>query len=206
MRLLRHIGAPLFLSLLLPQFGCPDTIIIQQPPAEESTGQAESSTTSDDTTSRGESSSGEPADDTTSTGADSGSGTDTGSDSETGSQGQACGNGVIEGTEQCDCGGMPCSPAGLGGMQCAGNINPQFPMRVYTGGILDCSPASCQFVYTTCTFCGDENLNGNEICEQGDNGPSCQDLGLGSSTSDLPCGPSCQWYVECCDPVPPEDC
>jgi hypothetical protein len=77
---------------------------------------------------------------------------------------------------------------------------------VYTGGILDCSPASCQFVFTTCTFCGDENLNGNEICEDGDNGPSCQDLGLGSSTADLPCGPTCQWYIECCDAMPPKDC
>jgi hypothetical protein len=204
MRSLRHTGAPLFF-LLLTQVGCPDTIIIQQPPPEDTTGDAESSTTSDDTTGQAESTStGEPSDDTTSTGTDTG--TDTGSDSESGNQGQACGNGMIEGTEQCDCGGMPCSPAGLGGMQCAGNINPQFPMRVYTGGILDCSPASCQFVYTTCTFCGDENLNGNEICEDGDNGPSCQDLGLGSSTSDLPCGPSCQWYVECCEAVPPKDC
>jgi hypothetical protein len=159
----------------------------------------DSTTTSDETTET-------PPDDTTTTGLDSGSDSGTAGSSSDGGQGQACGNGVIEGTELCDCGGMPCSPAGLGGAMCAGQINPAFPDRVYTGGILDCSPASCQFVFTTCTFCGDENLNGNEICEDGDNGPSCQDLGLGSSTADLPCGPTCQWYIECCDAMPPKDC
>jgi hypothetical protein len=203
MRLLRHTGVP-FLLTVLTSFSC--TIIQQLPPDDdddESTG-AESSTTRDDTTTTSDDTTGTPPDDTTTSGADSTTGTD-GSSTDGGNQGQACGNGVIEGTELCDCGGMPCSPAGLGGNQCAGIINPQFPDRVYTGGILDCSAASCQFVFNTCTFCGDENLNGNEICEQGDNGPSCQDLGLGSSTQDLPCGPACQWHVECCEPDAPKE-
>jgi hypothetical protein len=204
MRSLRHTGAPLLLSLLLTQAACPDTIIIMQPPEEESTGEV-SSTTSDDTTSRGESTTTEAPADSTSTGLDtSATAEDSTSD---GGGGQACGNGIIEGTEQCDCGMMPCSPAGLAGAQCLGQTNAAFPDRYYTGGILDCSPASCQFVYTTCTYCGDDNLNGMELCEDGDNGPSCQDLGLGSSTADLPCGPTCLgWYEECCDAMPPEDC
>ena len=206
MRLLRHTGAPLLLTVLATSFAC--TIIQQVPPDDEESTGAESSTTRDDTTTTSDDTTGTPPDDTTTTGLDTGSETaDTGpGTSEEGGHGQACGTGIIEGTEQCDCGGMPCSPAGLDGAQCAGLVNAAFPMRVYTGGILDCSPASCQFVFTTCTFCGDENLNGNEICEDGDNGPSCQDLGLGSSTQDLPCGPSCQWYIECCEENPPEDC
>lgn len=206
MRLLRPTAAPLLVSLLAFAAGCPVTIIQQPPDDDDSTGQESTSTPPDDTTTTTSDETTETpmADSTT----DAATGTDTGTGSSTdgGNQGQACGNGMIEGTEQCDCGGMPCSPAGLDGMQCAGLVNAQFPDRVYTGGILDCSPASCQFVFTTCTFCGDENLNGNEICEQGDNGPSCQDLGLGSSTQDLPCGPACQWYVECCEENPPKDC
>jgi hypothetical protein len=205
MRLLRHTGAPLLISLLAFTAGCPFTIIQDDTPDTTTTGlPTTSTTTSDDTTSNGETT--ESPSDTTTTGVDSGSDTEGASSSDGGNQGQECGNGVIEGTELCDCGGMPCSPAGLGGLQCAGLSNPAFPDRYYTGGILDCSPASCQFVFTQCSFRGDEVLNGNEICEDGDNGPSCQDLGMGSGTTDLPCGPSCQWYVECCEAMPPEDC
>lgn len=206
MRLLRSAGAPLLASFLaVSLFGC--TTIIQQPPDnDDDTSSGTPTTTAPSEEGTTEVATTLPPDDTTTTGADTGSGTADESSSDGGNQGQACGNGIIEGTEQCDCGGMPCSPAGLGGAQCAGLTNPSFPNRYYTGGILDCSPASCKFVFTTCTFCGDGNLNGNEICEEDDNGPSCQDLGLGSSTADLPCGPTCQWYVECCDPMPPEDC
>jgi hypothetical protein len=203
MRLLRYPGAPLLVSLLLAPLGC--TTIIQDDTPDESSGVSSTSTTADDTTTTAAETTVTP-DDTTSTGADSGSSTDQASSSDEGNNGQACGNGAIEGTELCDCGTDFCTPAGLNGAMCAGLINPAFPDRVYTGGVLDCSMASCQFVFTQCSFCGDRVLNGNEICEDGDNGPSCQDLGMGSSTADLPCGPDCQWHIACCGDMPPEDC
>lgn len=113
--------------------------------------------------------------------------------------GQCCGNGIINGSENCDCGVMPCTPAGLDFAECAGLFNPVFPDRVYTGGILDCSPASCQYVFTTCTFCGDGNVNGNEACEL-DSPPqdSCASLGLGEQTEPLPCDESCQLDTSSC--------
>ncbi len=204
MRLLPYPAATLLASLLCAPLGCVVAADDTATTNEVSTSQsASTSTTSDDTTSEGTTVS--PPDDTT-TAADSGS--DTGmSSSDGGGGGQACGNGVIEGTEKCDCGGEPCSPAGLNGAQCAGLTNPQFPMRVYTGGILDCSPASCQFTFATCSFCGDGVLNGNEVCEQGDDpNVSCQDLGMGSSTNDLPCGPDCQIDTTCCEMPLPKGC
>jgi hypothetical protein len=115
-----------------------------------------------------------------------------GSSSEDDGVGQICGDGIISGSEACDCGGMPCSPAGLGGEMCAGLTNPSMPDRIYTGGLLDCNPASCQFRFDTCTFCGDTIVNGNEQCELGDNtGVSCMDLGMGDGVDDLPCGLNC---------------
>jgi hypothetical protein len=113
--------------------------------------------------------------------------------------GQCCGNGIINGSETCDCGMMPCTPAGLDFQECAGLVNTVFPDRVYTGGILDCSPASCQLVFTTCTFCGDGNVNGNETCEP-EPAPddTCASLGLGEQTEPLPCDESCQLDTSSC--------
>lgn len=215
MRLLRYSGA---LILACSLVGCGD----DGETTDDSNNDDTTSTTSNSTgPSNNESTSGPPATDdgpppgdSSSSGAGS-SGTAGSSDGEDDNgMGQACGNGAIEGTEQCDCGSddkgnpMPCSPAGLDGQQCAGLTNPSFPDRVYTGGILDCNPASCQFSFNTCSFCGDTVLNGNEVCELDDDpGPSCQALGQGASTTPLPCGPSCQWYTECCDPeTAPKDC
>lgn len=201
MRLLRHTGAPLLATLVAVGLGCPAS---DDTTNDDTTGPpaTTTSTTSDDTTTTGTT---QAPDDTTSTGAD-GTATE-GSSSDEGNQGQACGNGAIEGTEQCDCGGDFCTPAGLNGAMCAGLVNPLFPNRVYTGGILDCNPASCQYLFTQCSFCGDTVLNGNEICELDDDpGPSCQALGMGSSTTPLPCGLNCQWDTTCCEMPLPKEC
>ncbi|MCA9710564.1 MAG: hypothetical protein KDK70_32280 [Myxococcales bacterium] len=180
------------------------TIVYRDPPDESTTSTGTGTTTMppDDTAS--EESTAEPAD--SSTGDSTGTG-DSGTSTDGGNHGQACGNGVIEGTELCDCGGEFCTPAGLNGAMCAGLINPLFPNRVYTGGVLDCSPASCQFVFAQCTFCGDTVLNGNEVCElDDDQGPSCQQLGMGTSNSPLPCGLDCQWDTTCCEVPLPKEC
>lgn len=214
MRLLRPTGvsalasrpfpslASLLAPLLLLSLGCPAPAPIDDDDDDGSSSSLTTSTTAPASTSDSGTTE-TPSDDTTSTGADS-----TGaSSSEGGNQGQECGNGLIEGTEQCDCGEDFCTPAGLDGAMCAGLTNPLFPDRVYTGGILDCSPASCQYVFAQCSFCGDTVLNGNEICELHDDpGPSCQALGMGSSTTPLPCGNDCQWDTTCCEVPLPKEC
>ncbi len=112
---------------------------------------------------------------------------------------QCCGNGAIDGTEQCDCGGNFCDPVGLNFAECEELINPLFPDRVYTGGFLDCNPASCQYNFNQCAFCGDTVVNGNETCEP-DPPPTetCASLGLGKGTEPLPCDPSCQLDTSSC--------
>jgi len=199
MRLLRYSCV----ALLAVPLACVAPPVVDDDDGDAtSTGQASTSTGQPQTDSTTE----EPSDDTTSGGSTS-TGADSGSSSEGGGQGQACGNGVIEGTEQCDCGGEFCSPAGLAGAMCPGLVNPLFPNRVYTGGILDCNPASCQYTFTQCSWCGDTVLNGNEICELDDDpGPSCQALGMGSSTMPLPCGNNCQWDTNCCEMPLPKEC
>lgn len=160
----------------------------------------ESTTTGSAETSTG------PAEGTTTMGGDSTTASAEGSEC---TVGQSCGNGCIEGSEECDCGGEFCTPAGLGGNMCFGlsQVLPSGETRYYTGGILNCNPASCQFDFLQCTFCGDENLNGMELCEFGDTGPSCQALGMGSGTDPLPCAANClEWDTTCCANPPPPEC
>lgn len=128
------------------------------------------------------------------------------SSSDEGNVGQVCKNGVIEGTEECDCGGAPCTVDGLGGETCfsAAADNPRAPGPP-TGGPLLCNPASCKLDISECTYCGDGELNGEETCEV--DMPietTCSALGAGAVGA-LTCGDDCQIDTTACTDCGYED-
>ncbi|MEM7156108.1 MAG: hypothetical protein AAF799_24860 [Myxococcota bacterium] len=112
-----------------------------------------------------------------------------------------CGNGIIDATEQCDCAKDFCTPEGLNFAECAGLTNPAFPDRIYTGGLLDCGLASCQYRFDLCGYCGDTVIGDGENCEL-DRPPTdtCESLGLGPGTEPLPCTEFCQLDTSSCAP------
>jgi hypothetical protein len=111
---------------------------------------------------------------------------------------QVCGNGVIEGSEQCDCGGTPCDLEGLGGRVCSDVDDPDAPGPL-TGGVLDCDPLRCTYVTTQCSYCGDGMLGGVEDCEP----PSvplpqtCAELDAGAA-GDAICNAECRFDTSGC--------
>jgi hypothetical protein len=113
------------------------------------------------------------------------------SESESAESGAFCGNGVIEGAEDCDCGGLGCSAEDLGNLGCLDVVDPTLPGAI-TGGTLQCNPASCRFDTTMCTYCGDEAINGNENCEPGEDiEQTCVSLGAGAA-GEVTCDSACQ--------------
>lgn len=121
------------------------------------------------------------------------------SSSEGGNQGQLCGNGLIEGTEECDCAGGVCTVEGLGGRSCydVAGENPDAPGPP-TGGALACTAASCKLDIASCTYCGDRVLNGDETCELDlPIEASCSSLGAGAVGA-LECGSDCQIDTAAC--------
>lgn len=109
-----------------------------------------------------------------------------------------CGDAVIEGGEQCDCGGGPCDLEGLGGKACADVDDPEAPGPL-TGGVLDCDPATCTFVTTACTACGDGEVAGVEDCEPpGAALPvTCPELGAGAA-GEVACTDHCRYDTSGC--------
>ncbi|MCR9166195.1 MAG: choice-of-anchor J domain-containing protein [Nannocystaceae bacterium] len=130
--------------------------------------------------------------------------TDTDTDAESGSTGffpggAACGNGIIEGSEDCDCGeGNVCAEKELGGIGCVAlGSHPDVPGTL-TGGVLLCSATSCRYDPANCFYCGDGTINGNETCEPGEPlETSCAELGLG--LGEVACGDDCQVDTRGCN-------
>lgn len=82
-----------------------------------------------------------------------------------------CGDGLIEGTEECEglnVGGKDCKALG------------------FMGGVLTCNAANCTFDKSQCVSesCGDGTKNGGEECDCGQQGSPCTQAQLG----DLQCG------------------
>lgn len=105
---------------------------------------------------------------------------------------ESCGDGTLNGGEECDCGqvGSPCTGPQLGEAVCAGLVAPA--NGNYHGGTLACgSPQSCVFNKAGCIWCGDGVRNGPEACEGGDlGGQTCNGLGF-SAGGTLSCNADC---------------
>ncbi len=158
-----------------------------------STGTTSAATTAPVTTTSGDSSSSSTAADeaSSSTAAD-------GDSSSSDPGGSFCGDGVLEGSEDCDCGDDgECTEQELGGNACENLSDPLVP-GVLTGGVLGCNPASCRYDTTQCVYCGDGVLNGNEVCELDQPiETNCVDLGKGTA-GDLTCMDTCQVDTTAC--------
>lgn len=116
-------------------------------------------------------------------------------------QGPECGDGVAEGTEECD-------GDDLGNATCVG--------EGFDGGELGCNPTTCTFDTSGCTtdpICGDGVIDTGEECDGTDfAGATC--LTLGHTGGDLACSPATCLYDEtgctdapdCTGILSPNDC
>ena len=93
----------------------------------------------------------------------------------------SCGNGVIDGAEQCD-------GTQLNGKQCAD--------LGFNGGTLACKP-DCTYDTSGCGYCGDGVKNGSEKCDGNDlGGKTCISLGKGYKGGRLVCNATCTGFDE----------
>jgi len=103
-----------------------------------------------------------------------------------------CGDGFVNGTDECDCLGGPgtCSATELDNTDCEDLPSPG--TGNYNGGTLDCNAGSCTFNESGCTWCGDQVLNGTgELCDDDDFGTATC-ITEGHVGGDLTCDASCQ--------------
>ena len=112
----------------------------------------------------------------------------------------SCGDGIINGSDECDCGmNASCTAAQLGNSTCAS--------LGFDGGTLACnSPSNCEFNTAACFRCGDGIKNGAEKCDGEDLGDeTCMSLGWASG--DLGCTGTCTFdESECVAPEWQEKC
>jgi fibro-slime domain-containing protein len=127
--------------------------------------------------------------------------------------GPYCGDGVKNGSEQCDdgvnravWGQSGCAPGCLLAPACGdGNIDTPFEECDLGSGNTTDGYGGCTKTCTIGPFCGDGKVNGNETCDDGQN-----DGFYGSCLPDCTPGPSCgdgvvqsEWGEECDDPNDP---
>jgi hypothetical protein len=105
-----------------------------------------------------------------------------------------CGDGIIGGSEDCDCAGGACTEAGLQDQTCADLPAPSGGN--YSGGQLACN-SSCTLDDTGCWACGDGTINEGEECDGGMlGGATCQGMGFDEGT--LACSGSCTFDTTAC--------
>lgn len=185
----------------LPVVGCTQDVAGTFDPGTSGTPTSTGSSTNPTTEDSGESSSSSSSTGDAGSSSSGSSSTSTGEASDSSSSGNfgsLCGNGTIEGTEECDCGDDgECSKADLNDLACADIRDPLVP-GILTGGVLGCNTASCRFDTSQCVYCGDGQINGNETCELNepvDN--TCKGLGKGTAGK-LSCMDTCQIDTVAC--------